>query len=198
MKGQMFTLAAVIIVSALLILRTTIRAPEISEKRKALEATLETKIFDNLVNELQNAVKISAHDKENISKNVHDFGNFTRDKISGRALDFKFFFVGSLARVNGVLNTSVINLLGSSRNVTLNLNGTIANSIVSDGGRWDTNFTISPGDTYVLTVNFENYTENVSIKTKNNKDVYVGFFDVYLESEWSSHRNKFQRRYVLN
>lgn len=198
MKGEMFLLLTIAIVSGLLIIKATTTVPELLERKKISETTLVKKIYDNIVEELKNVPRISANDKENITTNVFDFANFTQRKMSERFLGFKFFFVGSLARTNNIMNTSVLNLLEEQKNVTLSLNGTIRNSLVDKNSRWDTYFDISSGSTYVLTVSFGNYTESITIKTKNNKDVYVGFFDVYLESEESIHRNKLQETYVLS
>jgi hypothetical protein len=197
MKGQMFLIITIVIVSGLLIIKATSLAPELFERKKISEATLETRIHDNIVKELKNVPRISANDKENITTNVFDFANFTQRKMNERFLDFKFFFVGSLARTSNIVNTSVLNLMGEQKNVTLNLNGTIKNSLVSSNSRWDTSFDITAGSTYTMTVSFTNYTENVTIKTKSNKDVYVGLFDVYLESQEAVHRNLTQQTYVL-
>lgn len=197
MKGQMFLIGAVILVSILFLIRISIRTPTIIEERKVLELTFEEKIFENVENELKKSARYSADDKANITTNVFDFGNFTKDKMNEHGLTFEFLFVGSLAnKTTQTINISLVNLLGEPINASLNLNGTTNNSIVSDSQRWDSFFLYTPGLTYVLTVSYNNtYSENVTIKTKANKDVFVGFFDISLKSSDATHKSKSSETY---
>ncbi|MEM7825108.1 MAG: hypothetical protein QXO27_04005 [Candidatus Aenigmatarchaeota archaeon] len=197
MKGQMFLLAAIIIVTALFILRVSLRAPTIMEERKLLELTFEKNIFDNLQTELKKSARYSSNEKLSITTNVFDFGNFTREKMNEHALSFKFLFVGSLTNISTqILNVSLINLLKEPINATLNLNGSINTNIVIDGQRWDTYFSFTPGLTYVLTISYDNYDETVIIRTKSDKDIFVGFFDITLESFDSTYKSKFSETYA--
>jgi hypothetical protein len=197
MKGQMFLLAAIIIATSLFIIRISIRTPSIMEERKTLELTFEKNIFDNLQIEFKKAARYSSNEKLNITGNVFDFGNFTREKMFEHGLTSKFLFVGSLAnKSNLIINASLVNLLKESINATLSLNDSANTNTVVDGQRWDTYFSFTPGSTYVLTISYNNtYSENVTIKTKVDKDVFVGFFDLTIESSDTTYRNKFSETY---
>jgi hypothetical protein len=197
MKGQMFLLAAIIIVTALFIIRISIKTPNIIEETKALELTFEKNIFDNLQTEFKDVARYSSNYKLNITGNVFDFGNFTRDKMVEHGLTSEFLFVGSLANTsNSIMNVSLVNLLRQTINASLNLNGTVKTNTDIDGQKWDTYFSFTPGSTYVLTISYNNtYSENVTIKTKVDKDVFVGFFDLTLESSDATYKNKFSETY---
>ncbi len=196
----MFLLAAFIIATTLIVLKTTLKSPGIQEETKLLEITMEHDLANNFVQEIKNSAKFSINQKTNINRNVFDFANFTERKASEFALDFEFLFVGSLANhTSGNLNVSLINMLNNHINASLNFNGTSQTSGVVDNGKWDTNFSFTPGSTYVLTVSYNStYNENVTIKTKTNKDVYVGLFDVKFENPSSVYTNKTQETYNLN
>jgi len=199
----MFLLAAFIIAATLIALRISIKTPTIQEQIKLLEITLENNIANNFQEELKNSVKFSIDKKTNITTNVFDFANFTERKASELSMDFELLFVGSLTNIsNNYLNVSVINMLNKPINVSLNLsNGTVqtANSEIADSTRWDMNFTFNPGSNYNLTVSYNStYTENVTIKTKSNRDIYVSFFDVTFKTFEAVYKNKTQERYTLH
>jgi len=199
-KGQMFLLAAIIIMTALIIIRGNVKLYGIVEQRKLLEARFESDIFNNIQNELTKALEFSTNEQENITTNVFDFANFTRDKMVEHSMDFKFLYVGCLANATSHnMNVSLINMMDEPINATLELDGDLKNKDnMVDGEKWDTIFTITPGTTYELIVSYNNtYNETVTIKTRNNNNVYVGYFDVYLETSDTIHRKNFQKSYKL-
>lgn len=199
-KGQMFLIAAFIIAASIVGLKLLVKVPTIQEETKLLEITLEHDISNDLIQEIENSARFSINQKTNITRNVFDFANFTERKAYERGLEFKFLFVGSLANhSNSILNVSMINMLNEPINASLNLNGTVQTSEIVDNGKWDTYFSFTPDSSYVLTVGYNStYSENVTIKTKNNKDVYVGFFDVRFETSTAVYRDKSQETYNLN
>lgn len=200
-KGQMFLIAAFIIAASIVSLKLLVKVPAIQEETKLLEINLEHDVSSNLIQEIENSARFSINQKTNITGNVFDFANFTERKAYERGLEFKFLFVGSLANhSSSILNVSMINMLNNPINVSLSLNGTVQTSEIVDNGKWDTSFSsISPSSTYVLTVGYNStYSENVTIKTKSNNDVYVGFFDISFETSTAVYRNKTQETYNLN
>lgn len=202
-KGQMFLITAVIIIVALIILVTSSNLTNIIQEKRELEGRFERDFFINIVDELVKAIEISYHQSSNITNNVFDFGNFTRKKIKERLLDFEFLFVGSITpSENGsvTMNVTVVNLLNEPINATLQLNSStpVNFSEIVDYGYWDTNYSITQGNNYILTVGYnQTYEENVTIETKANKSVYVGFFDITLIGSKTTHKDKFQKSYTL-
>ena len=199
----MFLIAAFIIAASIVSLRLLIRMPTIQEEINLLEINLEHDMTNNWIQEIENSAKFSINEKTSITTNVFDFANFTERKAYEHSLEFKFLFVGSLANhSSNILNVSMINMLNKPINASLN-NGTVIRvSEIVDNGKWDTNFSFTSGNpspTITLTVGYNStYSENVTIKTKNNKDVYVGFFDITFETSTAVYRNKTQETYDIH
>ena len=198
----MFLIGAFIIAASIIMLKVTIKAPSIEEDLKLIEITMENDIVSNFRTELENSAKFSIDTKENISLNVFDFSNFTERKAAEHSLDFELLFAGSLANTtSSKLNVSVINMLDEPINAGLDLNdGSEAQTHeMGDSTKWDAQFDFTPGTEYNLTIshNSSTYAQNVTIKTKNNRDVYVSFFDTRLESLDAVYTNKTQDTYNL-
>lgn len=200
----MFLIGAFIIAVSLIVLKLNIKAPSIEEQLRLFDYTMENSIASNLMTELENSAKFSIDQKNSISTNVFDFANFTERRSAEHGLEFLFLFVGSYANVsNNSLNVSVINMLNEPINTILTLSN-ITNSEVkppqeiADNSMQPTIFIFNPGSNYNLTVSYNStYTQNVTIKTKNNKDVYVSFFDITLQTSDAIYKNKIQDTYKL-
>lgn len=199
-KGQMFLIAAIVIVASLVIIKFNTSYPSSSRTEEAVRARFENSIFENVVNELNETLVISQDIPVNITNNIFNFANFTESKMSGQSMTFKLLFVGAVAnRTTNALNVSLINMLDSSINATLVLDGqSDFRSGVADYEKWNTSFTITPGTTYTLNVTYNflasgNTTESISVKTKKGKDVYVGFFYVVLEGPDATHVGRYQK-----
>jgi hypothetical protein len=197
----MFLIGAFIIAASLIVLKLNMKAPSIEEQLRLIDATMENSIASNLMTEIENSAKFSVDQKTSINNDVFDFANFTERKAGEHGLEFLFLFVGSYANVsNSYLNVSVINMLNGPISVTLNLNdgSSAQTNDMIDNTKWDTNFTFTPGTNYNLTVSYNStYTQNVTIKTKNNKDIYVSFFDITLQTSNAVYTNKTQDTYKL-
>jgi hypothetical protein len=194
-KGQMFLLGAVVIVGILVILKYNISYPNALEEKKTLEGRLENDLFNNIVEELNGTLIFSYEEPMNITYNVFDFANFTRLKVSEHSMALKFLFVGSIANsTTDTLNVSLINMIGYTIDASLTLDGqSDAEQEIHDYEMWESGFTITPGSQYVLQIGYNGGVENITINSKSNKDVYVGFFDISLESEDSTHAARYQK-----
>ncbi len=200
-KGQVFLIAAVVIVSSVFILKAGSFTSSIVEERERFEVRLENSIFENLVTELKNSVHYSLFEGMNITKNVHDFANFTRLKSTGHSLELRVFFIGSTAnRTTSILNVSTLNLVGESISVNLTLTPSAQTNTttISDYGRWDTAFDITPGTNYVIMATYNETVRNVSIKTKSNKDIFNSFFDITVIGDKSVHKEIDDHKYNIN
>ena len=196
-KGQMFLILATILIVSLVILKGSTTLRSIAKQREVLEASLEYETFQNLLDEFVKALDFSVYEPENITENIFNFGNFSRYKMKEHSIDFLFFFVGCLVNsTTQQMNVTVVNLLGYAIDVNLELNTSIpqtdSQSDIADASSWTTSFSFTPGENYKLTVNYATYTQEVIIETKTNKDVYVGFYDVSLETSEALHKKKFQ------
>lgn len=202
-KGQMFLIAATIIIIVLVLLKTGINLPDILQREKELKSRFEKKIFSNIVDELVEVVDISYYQSSNITNNVFDFGNFTRKKMTEKLQNFDFLFVGSITPAStgsAIMNVTVVNLLNKPINATLQLDSLtpINDSEMVDSSSWTTNYTITQGQTYTLIIGYNGtYSENVTIDTKVNKAIYVGFFDITITGSETTYKDKFQKNYTL-
>jgi hypothetical protein len=202
MKGEMFLLAAVIIIVAIVITALGFRPTSITLEKTSLMTKLEKEILENLAKEMQNAIEFSYNVPDNMTFNAFAFGNFTRRKMSEKALSAKIFFAGIVTNVStNEMNVTTINLMGEKINVTLQLNTSTPQSAsvtdLADYGKWSTKFTSVANDTdYSLNITYSLNSKNVTILV-GTKDLYTAYFDLRLESDKSLLRKVFEKSYSL-
>jgi hypothetical protein len=200
-KGQMFLIMAAVTFIVLILLKNSINLSDILQNKRELEVRFEREYFNNIVNEMTEVLSISYYKPSNITNNVLDFGNFIRRKMKERTQDFNFLYVGLVtATIDNNMSVKVINLLNKPINVTLRLNSsaTVNYSEMIDGGSWEIFYSITQGNGYVITVGYnDTYRENITINTKINKSVYVGFFDITLSGTETKYNEVFQKSYTL-
>ncbi len=73
----------------------------------------------------------------------------------------------------------------------------VVKGYVKDSSSWTTNFSVTQGNNYILTAYYDGNEENISINTKINKSVYIGFFDTNLIGSETTYKDKFQNNYTL-
>ena len=201
-KGQMFLIAAAIISLILILLKMGINLPEIIQKERELEGRFEEEFFANIDREFPKVVEISLHKPFEIAHNVLDFASFMDIEMKKRLFNLEFLFSGALVnKTTQRINVTIINFLGGTINVTMELNGTVStncNSILIDEGKTCTDeFSFSPGSTYILLLIHNTTQENITIVTRADKSTYVGFFDVTLKGRETIYKDKFQKSYNL-
>jgi len=199
-KGQMFLIAAIVIVSAIVILGFNVSSPSASKEVEAMKATFEAESFENVMSEFNATIDLSSNAPENITSNVVDFAGFAQSNTAGRSATLALLFVGTVAnKTTEKLHVSVLNMLGYSINASLDANAqTATNSSVPIDGEWNTTFTMTPGDTYLMNITYNAEAgsatkETIEIKTKNNKDTYTGFFYVRMAGASANHVSKYQK-----
>ncbi|MCX6821692.1 MAG: hypothetical protein NTW30_02830 [Candidatus Aenigmarchaeota archaeon] len=204
-KGQMFIIVAVIMIVVLVILKTGVNLPDIMQKNRESEGKFEHDFFVNVVDELTKTIDVSYYQPINITNNVYSFANFTRKKMTEHLQDFQFLYVSCITPKSSgsdTMNVSVITMLNKPINATLRISTSLVqsgnNDNMMDMSIWNTNFTITQGNNYILTVGYNGtYSENITIQTKTNGSVYVGFFDTTLIGSETTYKDKFQKNYTL-
>jgi len=200
-KGQMFLIMSAVTFIVLILLKNSINISDILQNKRELEVRFEKEYFSNIVDEMKGVVGISFYNQDNITNNVFDFGNFIRRKMKERTQDFDFLYVGLVtAGIDNNMSVKVINLLNKPINATLRLNSSdiVNNSEMADASSWEIYYIITEGSGYVITVGYnDTYRENITINTKINKSVYVGFFDITLYGAKTTYKEKFQKSYIL-
>jgi len=112
MKGQIFIMAAVLVLIALILLRNTIKPIEIKPKNYLYEN------FVNLKNELIRTVDISILNQEDVTTNLNDFIMFSKDVLEQKGYNENIEFV--------------ITTYGNTTEVFVNLTLKLENSFIED------------------------------------------------------------------
>lgn len=200
MKGQMFLLTAGIIIGILVALRAFATISQVTAEREILDVSVEDLAFRNIENEMEQVIGTVVLSPINMSDNMIDFINFTRVGANAHGLDFTALFVSSLANsTNETINITVFQFLRETNlNVTVRLNTSTVQSnrsVTNDSQVFLSNFTFTRGGVYNLTVTFpdEGYVENITIRTRSNRDTYTVFYDIKLTSERATHVKKLQQ-----
>lgn len=200
MKGQMFLLTAAIVVMLLVSLKAYVNLQQITNQKDILEVNLEGLVFRNIANEISQVIKYSAIDSNHVSDNAIDFINFTRSGMQRQGYNLQGVFVGAKANsTNQTMNITVLNFRGENNlNFTIKLNTPspqINSTTLGDFNYWTNNLTFTPGNTYNLTISLpdKGYEQNITVETRGNKDIYVGFYDFTLNTGNADHRKIFQQ-----
>lgn len=206
-KGQMFLIAAVVIVAALVTIKVSMSGTSTAYDIKSIEVQMDSSTFSNIVNEMNNTMIYASNTPQDICGNVHEFINFTRSGMASKSKELSAIYVGSISNHTlGVMNVSVVNSLGSAIDVNISIPG--QSSIVSglaDQGRWDSYISITPGAHYTLYVWYNttsgdistlNY-DTVQIDTKNNRDVYDGFLYMKMDTGDALYTQKYQKSFKM-
>lgn len=201
MKAQMFLLAAIIIVTAIVISLSTFRPTAIEVEKRTLLMRFGKQTADNVGVELENAIEFSYGDAQNMTLNFFDFANFTKKKMAERSIELKLFFLSTLTNITlSEMNVSIINLIGKTINVSVAINTSPSQSnskILSDYELWNFKFiSISSNTTYQLNISYEKERKNLLVKV-GEKDIYTAYFDLKLESDDALHRRFFEESYEL-
>jgi hypothetical protein len=88
------------------------------------------------------------------------------------------------------INITAINFLSDNLQLNLTFNNTQNSIIILPLYSINsTSFTYTPGNTYTLTIQYENIQRSVDIETKANRQIYLAYVDVSLNWLEESRRN---------
>ena len=198
-KGQMFLLGALVISSILVIMRYHSSFPTDTAEDGLATMKMESKIIENVVNEINNTIVISYNQPLDISINVFNFANFSEKKMEERSLSLAFMHIGSISnKTTNELNTSIINKIGATQNFSISLGSQEDSLVLDDDSIGSILFSINPGTSYNLTVSYGSVSKTVSINTRTESDVYFGYSSVSLESDSAIHVIDSQKDIYLN
>lgn len=188
-KGQMFLIVAIVIISSVVIIKFNTSSQTAATDIITMKSKLENDIFENIKREFNHTTRFSSNTPTSIDSDVFDFANFTESKINEHSMIFELLYVGSIAnKTTNSLNTTMINMLDKEIDGSLTLNGQQkSQNNIADYGVWDDSMTITPGNDYNMTISYDNTENNITIETKANKDVYIGFFYLKIESSDATH-----------
>jgi len=199
-RGQIFLIASAVIVTVLVILKLNANLSEFIVSKKETSEEFERELFSNIEKEFINVVKFSSNQPNSVPENLFRFSNFTKNKLNEKMIDLNLFIVNCFipkgsGDVN--MNVSVLNFLKKDITVNLTLNTSpiqTKQKTLSVSKKWDTNFSITQGYTYLLIVSYDTHQEEILIET-NEKRRYVTFFDFTFSSPYLTYRDKFSKLY---
>ncbi len=199
-KGQVFLITSVVFIIVIIILKISFNQDTIEARKTEVEYNFKNKYFYNINREIFKSAEISLHQPSNITRNLFNFLNFTRNKMNEKGTKFEVFLFSSLSS-ESLLNVSVINLLNKTINVSLVLNSTPEQSKTKDDlvdyGFYETSFNINEGEIYKLTIKYEEQESNVTIITNDDQNIYTILADVVISGGEIEYKDKSQNSYKL-
>jgi hypothetical protein len=181
MKGEAFLLAALIISVALVAMFQPIRNEYLVKQKQLLQGEFFSDIFENILNEIKNSIYFSYDNFDSMILNSYDFLNFSQKISNQKAVNFKSLIIVAQANESGYLNLTIINFLSENLLINLTFNNTQNTTLLlSQYSINFTNFTYSPGNSYNLTIRYENIERSIEIETFTNKKVFLAYVDAIL------------------
>jgi len=190
MKGEAFLLAAVIISVALVAMFQPMRNEYLVKQKQLLQKEFFLDIFESIFNEIKNSIYFSYDNFDSMILNSYDFLKFSQKIANQKSMNFESLVLILKADGTSKINVTAINFLSDNLQLNLIFNNT-QNSIVILPlySINSTNFTYTPGNTYTLTIQYENIARSIDIETLANKQIYLAYVDVSLNWLEESRRN---------
>jgi len=196
MKGQMYLLAAAILITVIATSLLFLKPVSIDIGERTAEIQIEDKITENIVNELQFAWEAGYPNPEVMKSNTWDFASYLVKDLRGRAYDAGFFYLAIVGNYTGkYVNVSVVNLLEDGLNVTVELNGTVKSSLLSYNSTWNVSYQGLSNDVYQLEILYENYSKSFNLNLSS--DFYTAYLDTRISSKNAYHRKTVEKNYSL-
>ncbi|MDT7859212.1 MAG: hypothetical protein RQ930_04215 [Candidatus Aenigmarchaeota archaeon] len=190
MKGEAFLLAAVIISVALVVMFQPMRSEYLVKQKQLLQKEFFLDIFENIFNEIKNSIYFSYDNFDSMILNSYDSLNFSQKIANQKSMNFESLVLILKSDGTSKINVTAINFLSDNLQLNLTFNNT-RNSIVILPlySINSTSFTYTPGNTYTLTIQYENIARSIDIETLANKQIYLAYVDVSLNWLEESRRN---------
>lgn len=198
MKGQLYLMAAIVIVITLVTIKTSLNLIDLLENKRALESGLERLEFQNLRGELLRVAVNTLNSSANVTANTASFIQFAKTAFQTRSTELQGIGLITVyptvaASTDVRYNVSIINFFDRPID-TINLNfsyDATKNQTFSnvDPGVIDMNFTFNTAAhrNYTLWVYYRVGTEekikNITVSVEVGKSKFVEFFDVRMKSE---------------
>ena len=190
MKGEAFLLAALIISVASVAMFQPMRSEYLVKQKQLLQKEFFLDIFENIFNEIKNSIYFSYDNFESMILNSYDFLNFSQKMANQKSMNFKSLVLILKADGTNKINITAINFLSDNLQLNLTFNNTQNSIIILPLYSINsTSFTYTPGNTYTLTIQYENIQRSVDIETKANRQIYLAYVDVSLNWLEESRRN---------
>jgi len=189
MKGEAFLLAAVIISVALVAMFQPMRSEYLIKQKQLLQTEFFSSIFENIFSEIKNSIYFSYDDFDLMILNSYDFLNFSQKIANQKTMDLKSLVLILKADGNNRINVTAINFLSDNFHLNLTFNETQNSILILPQYTINsTNFTYIAGETYFLSIEYENVRREIEIETQANKEFYLVYVDICLS--WGEDKSR--------
>lgn len=209
MKGQMFIIAGLIVIVAIVGLKSILSLQKILENQRHLVEGLDSLEFNNIRSEMTRVLAISFNSSANMAENLNNFNGFLRDTLASKGVEFdsllvEVFYPTLSSNANTTVNVTVYNSLGTNMNqLSATFNGTSNTFVLFNGNILRTSFTIntSVSNNQTLTVAYNtsstSQTESITVPLNIGTSYYVAFFDIRYISNRGQQSDKFVSTFQL-
>ena len=181
MKGEAFLLASLIISVSLVAMFQPMRSEYLVKQKQLLESELILNIFENIFDEIKNSIYFSYDDFDSMILNLYDFLNFSQKISNKKTMDLRSLVLILRADESNQMNITVINFISDNLQLNLTFNDT-QNSILTVPlySINSTTFSFTSGETYTLSIQYEDVIRNIEIELPANKKTYLAYVDATL------------------
>jgi hypothetical protein len=203
MKGQMFIIAALVMIVVMVSLRSNLSLANVLENQRHLVSSFDTLEFSNIRSEMVRTLYISYNSTANMTNNLNNFNSFVRDVMTAKSVEFdslieKTYYTNLTANQNTTVTVNVLNSLGKDMQfLNLTFNGTSQTFSLANQNVLQTTFAVNTSVTInqTLTVFYNttstNQTETITIPLVIGGSKYVTFFDLRYISANGQQSDKF-------
>jgi len=195
MKGQIFIILTIIVVTILVLIKTSLNFEGLIRNKVELENSLEREIFSSLKKELNKVLISSYNETSALINNENDFLSFSRSVLKSRLLDLKCLAIYAFyEKINAseptTLNLIFFNMLGKVQQLNFTFNFQTKN--FSNLELYEKNSTsfqilITSDQELPLEISYEFqneiFTYSFSIPFEVNRSKFITFFDLSLEGK---------------
>jgi len=203
MKGQMFIIAALVMIVVMVSLRSNLSLANVLENQRHLVSSFDTLEFSNIRSEMVRTLYISYNSTANMTNNLNNFNSFVRDVMTAKSVEFdslivETYYTNLTANQNTTVTVNVLYSLGKDMQfLNLTFNGTSQTFSLANQNVLQTTFAVNTSVTInqTLTVFYNttstNQTETITIPLVIGGSKYVTFFDLRYISANGQQSDKF-------
>jgi len=203
MKGQMFIVAALVMIITIVGLKDSLSLQKILENQRHLVSGFDSLEFQNIRSEMTRVVQNSFNSTSGMTDDLNNFNSFVKDSLQTKNIEFDSFLVELYYPVlqpstNAVVNVTVLNSLGTEMKfLNITFNGTSGTFALSNGNILRTSFTINTAVSVNQTMNIfyntsaSSQTETVTVPLTLGSSKYVAFYDIRYINSGGQQSDKF-------
>lgn len=203
MKGQMFIVAALVMIITIVGLKDSLSLQKILENQRHLVSGLDSLEFQNIRSEMTRVLENGFNSTSSMNDDLNNFNSFVKDSLQTKNIEFDSLLVEAYYPVlqpstDAVVNVTVLNSLGTDMKfLNITFNGTSSTFALSNGNILRTSFTINTAVSINQTMTIfyntstSSQTETVTIPLTLGSSKYVAFYDIRYISSSSQQSDKF-------